>query len=84
MNDYYDVLVIGGGGAALRAVLAACEAHPGVRVALVTKGELGASGVTATAVPTEWPFTPPCHTEPGADINDSMLVDIYRIGGYVS
>ncbi len=33
----HDVLVIGGGGAGLRAAIAACEAAPGLRIAVVSK-----------------------------------------------
>ena len=44
-----DVLVVGGGGAGLRAAIAAAEANPRLEVTLVTKGALGKSGVTATA-----------------------------------
>jgi fumarate reductase flavoprotein subunit len=32
-----DVLVVGGGGAGLRAAIAAAEAHPGLRVAVISK-----------------------------------------------
>jgi len=45
----WDVLVVGGGGAALRAAIAAHETDPTLDVVLVTKGALGKSGVTATA-----------------------------------
>jgi len=83
-----DVLIIGGGGAALRAAI---EAHDrlggqGYRVTLVTKGELGKSGVTATACSDRMAFhaTLP-YTEPGGEDNWRYHADdIYRIGGYVS
>lgn len=45
---WFDVVVIGGGGAALRAALSACEY--GASVALVSKGEAGKSGATFYSV----------------------------------
>jgi succinate dehydrogenase/fumarate reductase flavoprotein subunit len=81
-----DVLVIGGGGAALRAALAARESDPALRVTLVTKGALGASGVTATACSDRMAFhaTLP-HTQPGGtDAWRYHASDIYAIGGQVS
>jgi len=86
MSDTCDVLVIGGGGAALRAAIAAHERAPGLRIVLVTKGELGHSGVTATACSDRMAFhaTLPT-TEPGGpDAWRSHADDIYRIGGCVS
>jgi succinate dehydrogenase/fumarate reductase flavoprotein subunit len=81
-----DVLVIGGGSAALRAAIAAKEANPGLRVVLVTKGRLGKSGVTANACSDRMAFHAVLdHTEPGGD--DAWKYhadDIYRIGGMVS
>ena len=45
-----DVLIVGSGGAALRAAIAARETLPADRRVLVAaKGTLGASGVTAKA-----------------------------------
>ncbi|MEA3407569.1 MAG: FAD-binding protein [Chloroflexota bacterium] len=81
-----DVLVVGGGGAALRAAIAAYERDPDLKITLVTKGKLGQSGVTATACSDRMAFhaTLPT-TEPGGD--DAWRYhaeDIYRIGGYVS
>ncbi len=86
MSHHCDVLVIGGGGAALRAALAAHEAAPQLDVLLVTKGALGASGVTATACSDRMAFhaTLPT-TEPGGpDAWRYHAEDIYRIGGQVS
>lgn len=45
---WFDVVVIGGGGAALRAALSACES--GSSAALVSKGEAGRSGATYYSV----------------------------------
>lgn len=81
-----EVLVIGGGGAGLRAALEAQEENPDSRVILVTKGTLGKSGVTATACSDRMAFhvTLP-FTEPGGIDNWRYHTDdIYRIGGYVS
>ncbi|MFQ5873004.1 MAG: FAD-binding protein [Dehalococcoidia bacterium] len=53
MSDYHeldtDVLIIGGGGAGVRAAIAAAEA--GVRVTLLVKGQVAHSGMTAMACP---------------------------------
>lgn len=81
-----DILVVGGGGAALRAALAAHEAAPHLEILLVTKGALGTSGVTATACSDRMAFhaTLPT-TEPGGpDAWRHHADDIYRIGGQVS
>ena len=80
------VLIIGSGGAALRAALAAAEAAPPADVTLITKGTLDASGVTATACSDRMAFhaTLP-YTEPdGPDNWHFHAEDIYRIGGCVS
>ena len=81
-----DVLVIGGGCAALRAAIAAKEANPRLRVALATKGRLGRSGVTANASSDRMAFHAALdHTEPGGeDAWKYHADDIYRIGGMVS
>ena len=79
-----DVLVVGGGGAGLRAAIEADAC--GANVILLTKGKLGASGVTATACSDRMAFhvTLP-HTEPGGPENWKYHADdIYAIGGYVS
>lgn len=81
-----DVLVVGSGGAALRAAIAAKEASPQTRVLILTKGELGKSGVTAKACSDRMAFhaTLP-YTEPGGPDNWRYHADdVYRIGGYVS
>jgi succinate dehydrogenase / fumarate reductase flavoprotein subunit len=81
-----DVLVIGGGGAGLRAVIAARETLKQGKVLITTKGILGKSGVTATACSDRMAFhaTLP-YTEPrGPDNWKYHAEDIYRIGGYVS
>ena len=82
----FDVLVIGAGGAGLRAALAAKEKDASLSILLVTKGRLGKSGVTATACSdrmafqVSFPWTPP-----GGDGSwKSHADDIYRAGGCVS
>lgn len=81
-----DVLVVGGGGAALRAAIAAKEANATLHVIIATKGELGKSGVTASACSDRMAFHAVLeHTEPGGvDSWQSHADDIYRIGGKVS
>jgi len=81
-----DVLIIGGGGAGLRAAIEARETLKKGKVVLLTKGMLGQSGVTATACSDRMAFhaTLP-YTEPaGPDHWKYHAEDIYRIGGYVS
>jgi succinate dehydrogenase / fumarate reductase flavoprotein subunit len=81
-----DVLVIGGGGAGLRAAIEARETLKRGKVLIVTKGVLGKSGVTATACSDRMAFhaTLP-YTEPQEIDNWKYHAeDIYRIGGYVS
>ena len=86
MKTVCDVLVVGGGGSALRAAIAAHELAPDLRVVLVTKGELGKSGVTATACSDRMAFHATLlTTEPGGpDAWRHHADDIYRIGGDVS
>jgi succinate dehydrogenase/fumarate reductase flavoprotein subunit len=81
-----DVLIIGAGGAGLRAAIQASETMKKGKVLIVTKGALGKSGVTATACSDRMAFhaTLP-ETEPGGpDPWRYHAEDIYRIGGYVS
>ncbi|MFH1008059.1 MAG: FAD-binding protein [Candidatus Latescibacterota bacterium] len=81
-----DVLIVGAGGAALRAAISAKEAFRELRVLVVTKGALGKSGVTAIACSDRMAFhaTLP-YTEPGTEDSWKMHADdIYRIGGCVS
>lgn len=81
-----DVLVIGAGGAGLRAAIEAKETFKKGKILLVTKGLLGKSGVTATACSDRMAFhaTLP-YTEPGGPDNWKYHAeDIYRMGGYVS
>ena len=80
-----DVLVIGGGCAALRAAIAAKESAPGLKVVLAVKGKLGKSGVTANAYSDRMAFHAALdYTEPAGDAWRYHADDIYRIGGMVS
>jgi len=87
MREYNsDVLIVGGGGAALRAALAVVEKRPEAKVILSTKGKLGRSGVTARACSDRMAFhvTLP-FTQPGGKDNYKYHAeDIYKIGGYIS
>lgn len=94
MNSFpASVLIVGGGGAGLRAALAAHEMlsaegryDPERPVVLATKGKLGKSGVTALACSDRMAFhaTLP-YTAPGTPDNWRYHAeDIYRIGGCVS
>lgn len=79
-----DVVILGSGGAALRAALAADDA--GAAVLILTKGELGKAGVTALACSDRMAFHATLeHTEPGGpDAWRYHAEDVYRIGGRVS
>ena len=81
-----DVLIIGSGGAALRAAVEAKETFPDGRVTILTKGEMGKCGVTAISCSDRMAFhaTLP-YTEPGGPDNwKPHAQDIYQIGGFVS
>ena len=79
-----DVVIVGSGGAALTAALAAADA--GAAVLVLTKGELGRSGVTALSCSDRMAFHATLeHTEPGGpDAWRYHAEDIYRLGGRVS
>ena len=79
-----DIVIIGSGGAALRAALAAHDS--GARVLVLTKGRLGESGVTALSCSDRMAFHATLeHTDPGGkDAWRYHAEDIYRIGGGVS
>lgn len=82
-----SVLVIGAGGAGLRAALAAAKELGDPREVLVlTKGELGRSGVTALSCSDRMAFHATLlHTEPGGpDAWKYHAEDIYMGGGEVS
>jgi succinate dehydrogenase/fumarate reductase flavoprotein subunit len=85
-SEAVDVLVVGGGGAALRAAISAAEINPELNIRLVTKGELGSSGVTATACSDRMAYHATLdYTEPGGEDNwRAHADDVYRIGGEVS
>jgi len=81
-----DILVIGAGGAGLRAALSAHDAAPDLKILVVSRGKPGAHGVTATACSdrmafhVSFPFTPPA----GALAWREHAKDIYEGGGHVS
>lgn len=82
---FTDVAVIGGGGAGLRAAIAAKEKIPSLKVMLLSKKPLGAGGTTAIACSDRMAFhaTLP-YTLPEKDNWRHHAMDIYRIGGEVS
>jgi len=81
-----DILVIGSGGAGLRAVLAANDTNPSLKVTMMTAGYVGEDSVTATACSDRMAFQVAFdHTPPGGDEAwKAHAKDIYIGGGYVS
>ena len=79
-----EVVIVGSGGAALRAALAAQARGAGVLV--LTKGRVGETGVTALSCSDRMAFHATLeHTDPGGpDAWRYHAEDIYRIGGRVS
>jgi succinate dehydrogenase/fumarate reductase flavoprotein subunit len=73
-----DVVVVGGGGAALRAALEARRA--GARVTVVTKGRLGTTGATAFGVASLAGFAVPDGAGDPSDNPDVHFDDIMRSG----
>ena len=81
-----DVLIIGSGGAGLRAAIEAKETFPQGKILLLAKGEIGKCGVTAISCSDRMAFhaTLP-YTEPGGRDNwKPHARDIYQLGGFVS
>jgi len=81
-----DVLVVGAGGAGLRAAIAAHDVNPRLDILLINKGPVGATGATALAFSDRMAFHATlAHTQPlGADAWKHHARDIYEIGGCVS
>jgi len=73
-----DVVVVGWGGAALRAALEAGRA--GARVLVVTKGRLGASGTTSFEVASLAGFSVPDGAGDPSDTPEVLYEDIVRNG----
>ncbi|MFN4191130.1 MAG: FAD-binding protein, partial [Pseudothermotoga sp.] len=80
-----DVVVIGAGGAGMRAALSAKETAPEMDVLLVSKKPVGKGGTTALACSDRMAFhaTLP-YTLPVQDNWKHHALDIYKIGGEVS
>lgn len=81
-----DVLIVGGGGGALKAAISCKEHNKDLKVIIATKGTIGNSGVTAIACSDRMAFHATLdHTEPdGVDSWRHHAEDIYAIGGKVS
>lgn len=84
-NFFADVVVVGAGGAGMRAALAAKETAPELAVILLSKKPLGKGGTTALACSDRMAFhaTLP-YTAPVQNNWKEHAMDIYRIGGEVS
>ncbi|GAB4310498.1 FAD-binding protein [Pseudothermotoga sp.] len=84
-NFFADVVVVGAGGAGMRAALAAKETAPELDVILLSKKPLGKGGTTALACSDRMAFhaTLP-YTAPVQNNWKEHAMDIYRIGGEVS
>ncbi len=81
-----DILVVGSGGAGLRAALAAKEYDPALKVTIITPGQVGADSLTGTACSDRMAFHVAFpHTPPGGDQAwKEHAKDIYVRGGCVS
>lgn len=82
---FADVVVIGAGGAGMRAALSAKETVPELDVLLVSKKPVGKGGTTALACSDRMAFhaTLP-YTLPVQNNWEDHALDIYKIGGEVS
>lgn len=80
-----DVIVIGAGGAGLRASLSAYEKNPHLKILLISKGPIGLGGVTANAFSDRMAFHATLsYTLPSEENYLHHAMDIYRMGGEVS
>lgn len=80
-----DVVVIGAGGAGMRAALSAKETAPELNVLLVSKKPVGKGGTTALACSDRMAFHATLsYTLPVQDNWKHHALDIYKIGGEVS
>lgn len=73
-----DVLIVGGGGAACRAAIAACDS--GAQTLMVMKGKLGSSGTTVYKVAEIAGFNVPDGAQDPDDNPDEHLKDILDAG----
>ncbi|HDS29569.1 MAG TPA: FAD-binding protein, partial [Firmicutes bacterium] len=81
-----DILVVGAGGAGLRAALSARESAPELKVTVISRGEPGKHGVTATACSDRMAFHV-SFPQSGQHLTESWrahAIDIYAGGCYVS
>jgi fumarate reductase (CoM/CoB) subunit A len=82
MADYRtvetDVLIVGGGGAAVRAAIAADDA--GARVAMLVKGQIAHSGLTSMACPS---YQAAAAFEEPEDTTDIAFADVTKEGRYL-
>jgi len=85
-NEFCDVLIIGSGGAGIRAALEAFNTDKNLKVCIVTKGNVGKSGVTANAFSDRMAFHATLPTTLPAEKNNWTYhaSDIYKVGGKVS
>lgn len=80
-----DIIVIGAGGAGIRAALSAYEKNPHLGVILLSKKPIGAGGVTANAFSDRMAFHATLsYTLPSDKNYFYHAMDIYKIGGEVS
>ena len=82
MADYRtvqtDVLIVGGGGAAVRAAIAADDA--GARAAMLVKGQIAHSGLTSMACPS---YQAAAAFEEPEDTTDIAFADVTKEGRYL-
>jgi len=82
-----DILIVGAGGAGLRAALSAYEKSPDLKITVISRGKAGYHGVTAIACSdrmafhVSFPFT---ESEIPGEAWIDHAKDIYEGGGYVS
>jgi len=82
-----DILIIGAGGAGLRAALSAYEKNPDLKITVISRGKAGHHGTTATACSDRMAFhaslpSTESETDAGAWVDHAR--DIYEGGGFVS